>query len=60
MCNQDTGKCSETNNYYEKITKPFEKYCRLTITNVEFKKTKKKNPTKIIVKKIEEEQALKE
>ena len=64
MYNQDMGKRSETNNYYQKITKPFEKYCHLKITNVAWKATGEKeikqHPTKIIVEKIEEDQGLKE
>lgn len=64
MYNEDIGERLETDNCYQKITKPFEKCCRLKITNVACKATGekeiKKHPTEIIVKKIEEEQSLKE
>lgn len=57
------GKLREEDFDYKKITKPFEKYCRLKITNVEFKEKErevKKHLTKITIEKIKEGQALRE
>jgi hypothetical protein len=59
MYYKDCGKRSEENIYFKKITKLFEKYCRLKITNVEFKETGKeaikKHPVNIMIEKIKEE-----
>lgn len=56
--------CSEEGHYYQHVTKVFETYCQVKITDILFKengaKDIKKHPTQITVERISEEKGLKE